>query len=409
MSSVAGIRLGSCFLRYGPQPGVPFVFFCRKSHSIADPRSTNSGKLSSSCGLSTVAVQKRTKPFTVDLSELSKEMDIVKSFRRTKRFITDSGLVKNILYGLDPWDHRTTPIIMECSPGPGVLTRALLDAGCNVVALEGNIKFLPGLKKLEQDACGSLRVVHCDFFRLDPDTENVVDAPSMFSNDLMERLGIDEVPWDAGIPMKVFGILSYEKERLLLWRYIYALYERLSIFRYGRIEFNFFMSETLYKSLITKPGDFKRYRALAVLCHLAFDIQLLHKEHVSTFSSSKKFKGPSIVNSGESLRDYLCLVRLTPRRNLFSEHFPPCDGKMFINMVKQCLAKRKSRIITNLDSWSPGDGEQLLQLLDLPANAMTGDICPEDYKLLFELLTHSEDFSQSFVFETCENLPSFAF
>ncbi|XP_077342267.1 dimethyladenosine transferase 2, mitochondrial [Lithobates pipiens] len=409
MSSVAGIRLGLCFLRYGSQPGLPFVFFCRKSHSIADPRSKNSGKLSSSCGLSTVAGQLQTKPFTVDLSELREEMDVLKSLKYPKKYITDSGLVKNILYALDPWAHRTMPIIMECNPGPGVLTRALLDAGCNVVALEGLLNFFPGLKKLEKEACGSLRVVHCDFFRLDPNTANAVDAPCMFSDDLMERLGISEVPWDAEIPIKVVGMLRCEKESSLLWRYLYALYEKLSIFRYGRIELNFFMSETLYKSLLAKPGDFKGYRALAVLCQLAFDIQLLHKEHISTFSSSRKSKGASVVNSGESSRNYLCLVRLTPRANLFSEHFPPCDGKMFINMIKQCLAKRKSRIITNLDCWSPGDGEQLLQLLDLPANAVTGNICPEDYKLLFELLMHSEDFSQSFVFETCENLPCFAY
>ncbi|XP_040206995.1 dimethyladenosine transferase 2, mitochondrial [Rana temporaria] len=409
MSSVAGIRLALCSLRYGPQTGVPFAFFCRKSHSIADPMSTNSEKLSSSRGMSNVADQKQTKRFTVDLSELEKELAIVKSFKKIKRYVTDPGLVNNILYGLDPWDHRTTPIIMECNPGPGVLTRALLDAGCNVVALEGTAKFLPVLKKLEQDACGSLSVLHCDFFRLDPDTENAVEPPSMFSNDLMERIGINEVPWDTGIPIKIFGILKKEKERYLLWRYIYDIYERLSIFRFGRIELNFFMTEELYKNLAAKPGEHRRYRALAVLCNVAFDIQLLHKEHISTFYSSKNVKSPSIDNSEESLRDNLCLVRLTPRKDLFSEQFPPQDGKMFVNMVKQCLTKRKSEILTNLDSWSPGDGEQLLQLLDLPANARTGDISPEDYKLLFELLTNSEDFSQSFVFETCENIPCFAF
>ncbi|CAI9536511.1 unnamed protein product, partial [Staurois parvus] len=271
------------FCVLGHNWGCPLCFFCRKSHSNTDRRSTNSGKCSSSCGKSTVAGQKQHKPFTVDLSELGNEMNIVDSLNRSQRFITDSGLVNNILYGLDPLHCRTTPIIMECNPGPGVLTRALLDAGCNVVALESKAEFLPGLKKLENVARGQLRVLHCNFFTLDPFFENNAQAPTIYSYDLMEQLGISEVPWDTGIPIKVFGILHQAKERHILWRYIYSLYERLELFRYGRIEFNFFMSEKLYKSLLAEPGDLRQYRALPVLYQLACDIQLLHTENISTF------------------------------------------------------------------------------------------------------------------------------
>ncbi|KAM9316754.1 dimethyladenosine transferase 2, mitochondrial [Gastrophryne carolinensis] len=400
MPSISGVRLGLCWLRCGPQPAGPVVFFCRQNHNVADTRCKNEPQLLPSRGMSAVAGQKQSKHITVDLSDFQKEINIAESFKRFRRFITHPGLVNSVLESLDPWEHhRSAPIIMECNPGPGVLTRALLEAGCKVVALESNSDFLPSLKKLEKTSGGQLKVVHCDFFRLDPWSEGVVQAPSMYSSDLMEQLGISEVPWDTEVPIKVFGMLRHKRERFLLWRNIYSLYERLSVFRYGRVELNMFMSDQVYKSLIVKPGNFRQYHALPALYTLAYDIQLLHKEHISSFLIPKKFKGPSVGKSGDLSDDQLCLVRLTPRKDLFSDRFTPADGKTFISMVKQCLVRRRSRLLDRLDSWNPGNGEQLLQRLHLPETIYTGNIYPEDYKLLYEILAHSEDFSQSFVLE----------
>ena len=46
--------------------------------------------------------------------------------------------------------------------------------------------------------------------------------------------------------MKVFGILPMRNMRGKLWKMIYALFEQQSVFRYGRIELNFFISESEY-------------------------------------------------------------------------------------------------------------------------------------------------------------------
>lgn len=48
------------------------------------------------------------------------------------------------------------------------------------------------------------------------------------------------------IPVKVVGFLPQNKERSLLLKMVYALFERLSFYRYGRIELNLFMSEKEY-------------------------------------------------------------------------------------------------------------------------------------------------------------------
>lgn len=49
------------------------------------------------------------------------------------------------------------------------------------------------------------------------------------------------------IPVKVVGILPQRNERGMLLKMAYALFERLSVYRYGRIELNLFISEREYK------------------------------------------------------------------------------------------------------------------------------------------------------------------
>lgn len=52
---------------------------------------------------------------------------------------------------------------------------------------------------------------------------------------------------ETDVPVKIFGILPQKKERNTLWRLLFILYECSSIFRYGRVELNIFISEKEYK------------------------------------------------------------------------------------------------------------------------------------------------------------------
>lgn len=48
------------------------------------------------------------------------------------------------------------------------------------------------------------------------------------------------------VPVKVVGILPQRIERSQLWKLLYVLFDRLSIYRYGRVELNMFISEKEY-------------------------------------------------------------------------------------------------------------------------------------------------------------------
>ncbi|XP_058690457.1 dimethyladenosine transferase 2, mitochondrial isoform X3 [Poecile atricapillus] len=287
------------------------------------------------------------------------------------------------------------PLLLEFAPGPGILTRSLLDAGFRVVALESNSDFFTDLQSLENSLDGQLKVIHGDFFRLDPLAKGALKPPALSSDKLFETMGVAAVPWRAAdVPLKVFGIVPQPLERNRLWRLLFAMYECSSIYRYGRVELNLFISEKEYTILTAKPGKSKIYQALTVLAQLGYEIELLHKEPWSSFATNLK-NGALAIPKSVVPNDHLCLVRLTPQQNLFTGGLKPSNASTFIFMVKQSFAKPKSRLTDRLNSWSLDNSDTLLKALEIPKNAAMCNLYPEDYKRLFEALQNSDMFAET--------------
>ncbi|CAI5770636.1 dimethyladenosine transferase 2, mitochondrial [Podarcis lilfordi] len=318
-----------------------------------------------------------------------------------RRFIACPDLARAVASSLQSGRRSEGPetVVLECEPGPGVLTRTLLNAGAHVIALESNKSFVPDLESLKEKADGQLEVVHCDFFRLDPMGIGSLKPPFMYSERLFENLGILTVPWTADVPLKVIGIVPQRKERNLIWKLLYALYERSSIYKYGRTELNLFVSEKEYKTLVAKPGETRIYQPLSVLWQTACDIQLLRMEPWPSFLTNSKNGGLSIPKSVLLQNDHLCLIRLTPRKNLFTDSLTTSNSRIFVVMVKQCLAKSKTKLIDKLNLWSSQGGKELLRQLEIPENITTGSLYPEQYKSLFEIMEQANEFDQSWLYD----------
>jgi 16S rRNA (adenine1518-N6/adenine1519-N6)-dimethyltransferase len=81
-----------------------------------------------------------------------------------QNFLLDLNLLDRIVrgIGLAPGDR-----VFEVGPGPGGLTRALLKAGANVVAVERDARALPILERLGAVADGALTPVNGDALKLD--------------------------------------------------------------------------------------------------------------------------------------------------------------------------------------------------------------------------------------------------
>ncbi len=116
-----------------------------------------------------------------------------------QNFILDRQLLARIaaIPGL-----REGQAVYEVGPGPGGLTRALLDTGTKVVAVERDRRCLPALAELEAEFPGHLRVISGDALEVDERAEAgdgahiVANLPYNVGTALLLRwLGGQWPPW----------------------------------------------------------------------------------------------------------------------------------------------------------------------------------------------------------------------
>ena len=92
--------------------------------------------------------------------------------------------------------------VYEVGPGPGGLTRALLDAGADVIAVERDRRCIPALEELRDDFGDRLRLLQGDAMQID-EREIVGDGAHVVANLpynvgtalLLRWLGADWPPW----------------------------------------------------------------------------------------------------------------------------------------------------------------------------------------------------------------------
>jgi len=92
-------------------------------------------------------------------------------------------------------------IVIEVGPGPGGLTRALLEAGAHVIAIEKDARFVPLLEPLMDWSEGRLRIVQGDALDADeaallqdPVSQGAVGGPARI---------ISNLPYNVGTPLLV--------------------------------------------------------------------------------------------------------------------------------------------------------------------------------------------------------------
>ncbi|XP_037678530.1 dimethyladenosine transferase 2, mitochondrial [Choloepus didactylus] len=317
----------------------------------------------------------------------------------SKRYVTSRKLAKTLAGILQRQRKKACKLFLECNPGPGILTQALLETGARVIALESDKTFIPHLESLGKNLNGRLEVVHCDFFKLDTKSGGLLRSPSMISQMLFQNLGIEARPWSAGVPLKVIGVFPFKSERKALWKLLYDLYSCTSIYRYGRVELYMFISEKEYQKLTANPRKASLYQALSVLWQVACNIKLLHVEPWSSFdvyTQSGQLEKPNPRES-ELIQQNLYFIQMTPRKNLFTENLTPINYDVFFHMLKQCFGKRNAKLIDHLSSLSAVDAMDVLTQAKKNDKVKITNLYPQDFKNLFEIIEYSKDYTYKWV------------
>ncbi len=102
-----------------------------------------------------------------DLPTLREELeahDLWANKRLGQHFLLDMNITRRIARAAGDLSGKR---VIEVGPGPGGLTRALLEAGAHVVAIEKDERFLPLLEPLVAWSGGRLRIVHGDALAID--------------------------------------------------------------------------------------------------------------------------------------------------------------------------------------------------------------------------------------------------
>ena len=81
-----------------------------------------------------------------------------------QNFLFDLNLTARITRAAGPFDDT---VIVEIGPGPGGLTRALLEQGARVIAVERDPRCLPALEEIAAHYPGRLTIVEGDALEID--------------------------------------------------------------------------------------------------------------------------------------------------------------------------------------------------------------------------------------------------
>jgi len=187
--------------------------------------------------------------------------------RLGQHFLLDLNVTSKIARLAGPLQGRA---VIEVGPGPGGLTRALLDAGARVIAIEKDRRFGPMLAELAAAADGALTVVEGDALKADEAALLAEHAPG-----LPARI-VSNLPYNVGAPL------------LVKWLRIASSFEAMTLM---------FQKEVAER--IVAPAGGHAYGRLSVLCQAACEAEIVMS------LPARAFTPPPKVDSA--------VVRLIPR------------------------------------------------------------------------------------------------
>ena len=172
-----------------------------------------------------------------------------------QNFLLDEQLLDRITAIPGPIKDQSA---FEVGPGPGGLTRAILRAGANLVAVERDRRCLPALAELSEAFPGQLRVISGDAMQINARAE-AGEGAHIIAN----------LPYNVGTALLI-GWLSAEWAPLPWWSTLTLMFQM-----------------EVAERIAAKPGG-DHYGRLAVLAQWRSDAKIAMKVHRSAFTPPPK-------------------------------------------------------------------------------------------------------------------------
>lgn len=270
-----------------------------------------------------------------DLSSLPPLRDVIAQYGLAARhslgqhFLLDLNLTRRIARGAGPLDGRT---VVEIGPGPGGLTRALLEADAqHVLAIEVDDRAVQALAPLAEAAEGRLTVLQADAMKLD--------------------LGAEAAARGLPLPVTVVSNLPYNVGTALLLRWL------------GHIEtvagMTLMFQREVADRLVAVPRS-KAYGRLSIITQWLCRAERLFNVPAAAFTPP-----PKIASS---------VVRLTPH----PAPVAPCVKRDLEAVTAAAFGQRRKMLRASLRSLGvPVDG--LIAAAGVPETARAEELTVENF------------------------------
>jgi 16S rRNA (adenine1518-N6/adenine1519-N6)-dimethyltransferase len=239
-----------------------------------------------------------------------------------QHFLLDLNLTARIARAAGDVTVGTT---IEIGPGPGGLTRALLDAGAKIIAIEKDIRCRPILADIAAAYLGRMTVMEAD--ALNVNAAELGEAP---------RRIVANLPYNVGT------------ELLLRWLKNATAFESFTL-----------MFQTEVAARITAPANTAAYGRLSVMAQWLCDTELLF--HINP----KAFTPPPQVHS--------TVVRLTPHANPI-----PARRETLERVTAAAFGQRRKMLRQSLKAVAM-DAEGLCRANDIDPTARAETLTPEQF------------------------------
>ncbi|WP_420408948.1 16S rRNA (adenine(1518)-N(6)/adenine(1519)-N(6))-dimethyltransferase RsmA [Hoeflea sp.] len=249
-----------------------------------------------------------------------------------QNFLFDLNLTAKIARAAQPFEGFT---VVEIGPGPGGLTRALLEQGADrVVAVERDPRCLPVLEQISEHYPGRLKVIEGDALKVDP------------------------AAISGGNPVKVVANLPYNVGTQLLINWLTA-----------NVDAPFWSSMTLMFQkevglrIVAEPGS-NHYGRLGVLAGWLTHAEILFDVPPQAFTPP-----PKVTSS---------VVQLVPRANPL-----PCDLDKLERVTQAAFGQRRKMLRQSL---KPLGGEALLESIGIDPARRAETLSVEEFCALARAL-----------------------
>ncbi|KAI9487067.1 MAG: S-adenosyl-L-methionine-dependent methyltransferase [Benjaminiella poitrasii] len=107
-----------------------------------------------------------TLPRLPSIRELIKLYGLSAKSQLSQNFILDKNITDKIVRTAHV--NENTPLVIEVGPGPGLLTRSILDSGAkNIIAIEKDTRFIPTLQQLSDATGNRVKLIQGDMLEID--------------------------------------------------------------------------------------------------------------------------------------------------------------------------------------------------------------------------------------------------